>query len=162
MLHRTYEACFMHEANVLHMKHASCKCTSFLKHASWLYEACFIGVFCFTFASYMKHCRFWSKLWTNTPYTYVFWVSKKLFCVLKRLFSCGRNFFIYLGVICKMNKKAELEISKVFNCLILARQTVWCLNWGSESSEIWRPFGFFLITLFSETSQHLRQKGVLA
>lgn len=35
------------------------------------------------------------------------------------------------------------------------------LYWGSESSEIWRPFGFFLVTLFSETSQHLRPKVVL-
>ena len=35
------------------------------------------------------------------------------------------------------------------------------LDWGSESSEIWRPFGFFLVTLFSETSQYLRPKVVL-
>ena len=57
MLHGTYEACFMHEAETLHMKHASCGHTSYLKHASYLYEACFIGVICFTFASYMKHDR---------------------------------------------------------------------------------------------------------
>ena len=34
----------------------------------------------------------------------------------------------------------------------------WPLDWGSESSEIWRPFGFFLVTLFWGTSQHLRPK----
>ena len=31
--------------------------------------------------------------------------------------------------------------------------------WGSESSEIWRPNWFIFVTLFSETSQHRRQKG---
>ena len=39
--------------------------------------------------------------------------------------------------------------------------TMWPIYLGSESSEIWRPFGFFLVTLFSETSQHLRPKVVL-
>ena len=44
----------------------------------------------------------------------------------------------------------------------MARWSVQCsVDWGSESSEIWRPFGFFLVTLFSKTSQHLRPKLVL-
>ena len=39
---------------------------------------------------------------------------------------------------------------------------VMSLYWFSESGEIWRPNGFSLVTLFSETSQYQRQKVVLA
>ena len=49
----------------------------------------------------------------------------------------------------------KFNIYSLFVCW-LSFFYIWCIYWGSKSSEIWRPFGFFLIMLSSETSQVLK------